>query len=55
MLYTGFGKEQFTLLAKKIVSNIDILIAGKYIEEKRDIFLTEVPASKNGFQPLNKG
>ena len=40
MLYTGFEKDQFTFLDKKIISKIDILIAGRYIKEKRDIFLT---------------
>jgi len=40
MLYTGFEKTEFTALDKKIISKIDILIAGRYIEEKRNLFLT---------------
>ncbi len=40
MLYTGFEKDEFTTLDKKIISKIDILIAGRYIEKKRDLFLT---------------
>jgi anaerobic ribonucleoside-triphosphate reductase activating protein len=40
MLYTGFEKSEFTTLDKEIISEIDILIAGRYIDEKRNTFLT---------------
>jgi len=40
MLYTGFEKNEFTIKDKEIISYIDILIAGRYIDEERSIFLT---------------